>query len=159
MDVIDEVPVSEPGLVVVDVAAADDRAAFAFQTALASMWAIPLVERTTRDPGQPGVRLRLPRRHAPTALTPGQQRPTTCPGAGAPLLQETAPGPGRVSSTAATVRRSHVPRAPAGAVNGRTRRGISVGAGGETCVSAGQAIVPPGVSHGRAGHGHGDSGL
>nr|BFD88594.1 DUF6207 family protein [Streptomyces sp. Xyl84] len=58
MDVINEVHVSEPGLVVVDVAAADDQTAFAFQSALASMWATTLVERTTRDPGQPGVRLR-----------------------------------------------------------------------------------------------------
>ncbi|MER7680281.1 DUF6207 family protein [Streptomyces sp. NPDC096934] len=55
---INEVHVSEPGLVVVDVAAADDQTAFAFQTTLSSMWAATSVERTTRDPGQPGVRLR-----------------------------------------------------------------------------------------------------
>lgn len=58
MDAINEVHVSEPGLVVVDVAAADDETAFAFHTALASCWAATSVERTTRDPGQPGVRLR-----------------------------------------------------------------------------------------------------
>ncbi|REH18409.1 hypothetical protein SAMN05428941_0104 [Streptomyces sp. 2114.2] len=58
MDAINEVHVSEPGLVVVDVAAADDETAFAFHTALAARWATTSVERTTRDAGQPGVRLR-----------------------------------------------------------------------------------------------------
>ncbi|MEU8936092.1 DUF6207 family protein [Streptomyces sp. NPDC048409] len=58
MEAINEVHVAESGLVVVDVAAADDQTAFAFQTALAAMWAATSVERTTRDPGQPGVRLR-----------------------------------------------------------------------------------------------------
>ncbi|WP_239106211.1 DUF6207 family protein [Streptomyces rubrogriseus] len=58
MEAINEVHVSEPGLVVVDVAAADDETAFAFHTALAARWAATSVERTTRDPGQPGVRLR-----------------------------------------------------------------------------------------------------
>ncbi|QTD95728.1 DUF6207 family protein [Streptomyces cyanogenus] len=57
MDIL-EVHVSEPGLVVVDIAAADDQTAFAFHSALASMWATTAVERTRRDPGQPGVRLR-----------------------------------------------------------------------------------------------------
>ncbi|MEU1875528.1 hypothetical protein RKD37_000276 [Streptomyces ambofaciens] len=46
------------GLVVVDVAAADDETAFVFHTALVARWATTSVERTTRDPGQPGVRLR-----------------------------------------------------------------------------------------------------
>ena len=36
MEAINEVHVSEPGLVVVDVAAADDETAFAFHTALAA---------------------------------------------------------------------------------------------------------------------------
>ncbi|WP_174855232.1 DUF6207 family protein [Streptomyces rubrogriseus] len=58
MDAINEVHVSEPGLVVVDVAATDDETAFAFHTALAARWATTSVERTTRDAGQPGVRLR-----------------------------------------------------------------------------------------------------
>ncbi|MCW8122469.1 DUF6207 family protein [Streptomyces violaceoruber] len=58
VDAINEVHVSEPGLVVVDVAAADDETAFAFHTALAARWATTSVERTTRDTGQPGVRLR-----------------------------------------------------------------------------------------------------
>ncbi|GAA3101130.1 DUF6207 family protein [Streptomyces echinatus] len=55
MEAISEMHVSEPGLVVADVAADDDRTAFAFHTALASMWATTAVERTTRNPAQPGV--------------------------------------------------------------------------------------------------------
>ncbi|MFD8273235.1 DUF6207 family protein [Streptomyces flaveolus] len=47
-----------PGLSVVDVAAADDETAFAFHAALAARWATTSVERTTRDTGQAGVRLR-----------------------------------------------------------------------------------------------------
>ncbi|MEV5013509.1 DUF6207 family protein [Streptomyces sp. NPDC053780] len=58
MEAINEVHVSEPGLVVVDIAAADDEAAFTFHTALAARWATTAVERTTREPGQGGVRLR-----------------------------------------------------------------------------------------------------
>ncbi|MFF3350718.1 DUF6207 family protein [Streptomyces sp. NPDC002779] len=50
--------VSEPGLVVVDVAAADDATALAFQQMLADRWATATAEQTTRDAGQPGVRLR-----------------------------------------------------------------------------------------------------
>ncbi|MFI9379350.1 DUF6207 family protein [Streptomyces parvulus] len=55
---INEVHVSEPGLVVVDVAAADDATAFTFHAVLASLWAATSVERTFRSAGQPGVRLR-----------------------------------------------------------------------------------------------------
>ncbi|MGW1507072.1 DUF6207 family protein [Streptomyces mirabilis] len=40
-----------------EVAAADDRTAFAFQEALASRWATATADRTTRDAGEPGVRL------------------------------------------------------------------------------------------------------
>ncbi|MEV7797189.1 DUF6207 family protein [Streptomyces sp. NPDC087512] len=58
MEAINDVHVSEPGLVVVDVAAADDETAFAFHAALAAHWATTSVERTTRDAGQAGVRLR-----------------------------------------------------------------------------------------------------
>jgi hypothetical protein len=58
MEAINDVHVSEPGLVVVDVAAADDETAFTFHTALAAQWATTSVERTTREAGQPGVRLR-----------------------------------------------------------------------------------------------------
>ncbi|MFD0392341.1 DUF6207 family protein [Streptomyces nogalater] len=48
----------EPGLVVVDVAAADDATALAFQQMLVGWWATATAERTTRDPAEPGVRLR-----------------------------------------------------------------------------------------------------
>ncbi len=58
MEAINEVHVSEPGLVVVDFAAADDETALAFHAALQARWATTGVERTTRDPGQSGVRLR-----------------------------------------------------------------------------------------------------
>ncbi|MFE9287994.1 DUF6207 family protein [Streptomyces olivaceus] len=58
MEAINDMHVSQPGLVVVDVAAADDETAFAFHTKLAARWATTSVERTTRDAGQPGVRLR-----------------------------------------------------------------------------------------------------
>ncbi|MGW2803191.1 DUF6207 family protein [Streptomyces sp. NPDC001269] len=49
--------VAEPGLGVVDVAAADDDSVFAFQQALAGRWATAADDRTTRTPGEPGVRL------------------------------------------------------------------------------------------------------
>ncbi|MBC2864484.1 hypothetical protein H1R13_05580 [Streptomyces mexicanus] len=58
MGSINETHLAEPGLVVVEVAAADEEMAFAFQNALAARWATATVERTTRDPGEPGVRLR-----------------------------------------------------------------------------------------------------
>ncbi|MGW3150957.1 DUF6207 family protein [Streptomyces sp. NPDC001177] len=50
--------VTQPGLVVVDVAAADDATALELQQALADRWAAVTAEGTTRQPGQPGVRLR-----------------------------------------------------------------------------------------------------
>ncbi|MDX2549047.1 DUF6207 family protein [Streptomyces sp. WI04-05B] len=58
MDPINKTHVSQPGLVVVDVAAADDATALAFQQLLAEHWATSIMEQTTRDVGQPGVRLR-----------------------------------------------------------------------------------------------------
>ncbi|MFF7321175.1 DUF6207 family protein [Streptomyces albogriseolus] len=39
-------------------AAADDQAAFAIQELLATRWATALADRTVREPGEPGVRLR-----------------------------------------------------------------------------------------------------
>ncbi|WP_203592119.1 MULTISPECIES: DUF6207 family protein [unclassified Streptomyces] len=57
MEAINDVHVSEPGLIVVDVAA-DDETAFAFHAALSARWATTSVERTTRDADQEGVRLR-----------------------------------------------------------------------------------------------------
>ncbi|MFJ4518928.1 DUF6207 family protein [Streptomyces sp. NPDC088816] len=42
----------------VDVAAADEETAMAFQEAITARWATATADRTTREPGQPGVRLR-----------------------------------------------------------------------------------------------------
>ncbi|MFF3518145.1 DUF6207 family protein [Streptomyces sp. NPDC004393] len=58
MGPISDTHMAEPGLVVVEVAAADDATAFAFQQALATRWATATADRTTRDAGEPGVRLR-----------------------------------------------------------------------------------------------------
>ncbi|MER5227881.1 DUF6207 family protein [Streptomyces flaveus] len=58
MKPINEAHVAEPGLVVVEVAACDDQTAFAVQEVLATRWATATADRTTRDPGEPGVRLR-----------------------------------------------------------------------------------------------------
>ncbi|MFE9942022.1 DUF6207 family protein [Streptomyces hirsutus] len=43
---------AESGLVVVDVAAADNDTAFAFQAALAGRWATATADRTARAPGE-----------------------------------------------------------------------------------------------------------
>lgn len=45
-------------MAVVEVAAADDQTAFALQEVLAARWATATADRTTRVPGEPGVRLR-----------------------------------------------------------------------------------------------------
>ncbi|MFC9848679.1 DUF6207 family protein [Streptomyces sp. NPDC060223] len=58
MDPIQEAHLSEPGLLVIDVAGLDDDTVIAFQNAIAQMWA-STADRTTRDVGQPGVRLRM----------------------------------------------------------------------------------------------------
>ncbi|MFJ4648202.1 DUF6207 family protein [Streptomyces bobili] len=58
MNPINETHVSRPGLLVVDVAAADDATALAFQQLLGDRWATATAEHTTRDAGEPGVRLR-----------------------------------------------------------------------------------------------------
>lgn len=58
MNPIHETHVSEPGLLVVDVAAANDATALAFQQLLADRWATATAQHTTRDAGEPGVRLR-----------------------------------------------------------------------------------------------------
>ncbi len=55
---ITDVHVAEPGLAVVEVAAADDEPALAVQELLAARCAIAPADRTTREPGEPGVRLR-----------------------------------------------------------------------------------------------------
>lgn len=56
---INEAHVAVPGLAVVEVAAADDETAFAIQELLAARCAVAPMDRTTRDPGEPGVRLRF----------------------------------------------------------------------------------------------------
>lgn len=55
---ITDAHVAEPGLAVVEVAAADDETALAVQELLAARCAIAAADRTTREPGEPGVRLR-----------------------------------------------------------------------------------------------------
>jgi uncharacterized protein DUF6207 len=81
MDPINETHVSEPGLLVVDVAAADDATALAFQQLLADRWATATAEQTTRDAGQPGVRLRcyldLRQQLAAAAVVGPTMEPTT----------------------------------------------------------------------------------
>ncbi|MEU1924636.1 DUF6207 family protein [Streptomyces albogriseolus] len=52
---INDAHVAEPGLAVVEVAAADDQTAFAIQELLAARWATARADRTVREPG---VRLR-----------------------------------------------------------------------------------------------------
>jgi hypothetical protein len=59
MESINALHVAEPGLLVVEVAAADDGTALAFQDAVAARWATATTDRTTHQPGQPGVRLRF----------------------------------------------------------------------------------------------------
>ncbi|MFE7215144.1 DUF6207 family protein [Streptomyces sp. NPDC057611] len=58
MEPVNEAHVVEPGLAVVEIAACDDQTAFAVQELLATRWATAAADCTTRDPGQPGVRLR-----------------------------------------------------------------------------------------------------
>ncbi|MCX5055068.1 DUF6207 family protein [Streptomyces sp. NBC_00474] len=66
---INDAHVAEPGLAVVEIAAADDGTAFAVQQLLAARCAIAPADRTVREPGEPGVRLRcfLDLREAPDA--------------------------------------------------------------------------------------------
>lgn len=59
VDPIREAHLAEPGLLVIDVAGLDDDTVLAFQAAIARVWATTAAEHTTRDAGQPGVRLRL----------------------------------------------------------------------------------------------------
>ncbi|MFD5714581.1 hypothetical protein OQI_32540 [Streptomyces pharetrae CZA14] len=59
MEPINAQHVAELGLLVVEVAAADGDTALAFQAAVAARWATATTDRTTHEPGQPGVRLRF----------------------------------------------------------------------------------------------------
>jgi hypothetical protein len=58
MDPINEAHVSELGLVVIDVAGADDATVLVVHAALAARWATASADRTTCDADQPGVQLR-----------------------------------------------------------------------------------------------------
>lgn len=57
MGPISNVHMEQPGLAVVEIAAYDDQTAFAVQELLAARWPTSTADRTTRDPGQSGVRL------------------------------------------------------------------------------------------------------
>ncbi|MFD7408405.1 DUF6207 family protein [Streptomyces sp. NPDC059866] len=59
MDPIREAHLSEPGPLLIDVAGFDDATALAFQAAIARTWGTSTAERTTRDAGRPGMRLRM----------------------------------------------------------------------------------------------------
>ncbi|WP_327749752.1 DUF6207 family protein [Streptomyces europaeiscabiei] len=59
VDPIREAHLSVPGLLVIDVAGADEATVMAFQDAVARTWGTATAERATRDPGQSGVRIRL----------------------------------------------------------------------------------------------------
>jgi hypothetical protein len=59
MKPIHDAHVEQPGLAVVEVAAADDATAFTIQELLAAHCAIAPADRTVREPGEPGVRLRF----------------------------------------------------------------------------------------------------
>ncbi|MDQ0771569.1 hypothetical protein QF026_000035 [Streptomyces aurantiacus] len=80
VDPIQEAHLSEPGLLVLDVAALDDDTVYAFQQAIAHTWAAT-VDRTTRDPGQPGARVRLylDLRQPLTPALPGQTPTVSTP--------------------------------------------------------------------------------
>ncbi|MFE7029997.1 DUF6207 family protein [Streptomyces sp. NPDC057621] len=58
MKPINDAHVARPGLAVVEIATADDATAFTLQHLLAAHCAIAPADRTTREPGEPGVRLR-----------------------------------------------------------------------------------------------------
>ncbi|UPZ26422.1 DUF6207 family protein [Streptomyces sp. LRE541] len=58
MKSINDAHVARPGLAVVEVAAADDATAFTLQHLPAAHRAIAPADRTTRERGEPGVRLR-----------------------------------------------------------------------------------------------------
>ncbi|MFD3840230.1 DUF6207 family protein [Streptomyces sp. NPDC058642] len=57
MRAINEAHIAEPGLAVVEIAAADTATALAVQAVLAGQWATAMADRTHREPGEPGVRL------------------------------------------------------------------------------------------------------
>ncbi|UUU19255.1 DUF6207 family protein [Streptomyces sp. DSM 40750] len=58
MGPINEAHAEQPGLAVVKIAECDEQTALAVQELLVARWATARADRTPRDPGQPGVRLR-----------------------------------------------------------------------------------------------------
>ncbi|WP_331718608.1 DUF6207 family protein (plasmid) [Streptomyces sp. NBC_00289] len=56
---INEAHPAEPGLAVVEIAAADDATAFAVQELLAARCVIAPADATMREPGEIGIRLRF----------------------------------------------------------------------------------------------------
>ncbi|MFF7205340.1 DUF6207 family protein [Streptomyces sp. NPDC008141] len=59
MDPVDEQHVAEPGLIVVDITAADEATALAAVAEMDSRWATSRPDQVRRLPGQVGVTLRL----------------------------------------------------------------------------------------------------
>ncbi|WP_257138328.1 DUF6207 family protein [Streptomyces sp. rh34] len=57
--VIDARDLSEPGLVVLDITAADEPTALALMDGLQQLWATSGITTIRRDPAQPGVRARV----------------------------------------------------------------------------------------------------
>ncbi|MFI1576333.1 DUF6207 family protein [Streptomyces anulatus] len=57
--VIDARHVSEPGLVVLDITAADEETALALMDELQQLWATSGITTIRRDPARPGVRARV----------------------------------------------------------------------------------------------------
>ncbi|MFJ3713747.1 DUF6207 family protein [Streptomyces sp. NBC_01267] len=59
MDKIDAQHVAEPGLVVLDITAADESTALQTMTELSQLWATSGVSPVQRTPGEPGIHTRL----------------------------------------------------------------------------------------------------
>ncbi|WP_438297636.1 DUF6207 family protein [Streptomyces sp. HUAS TT7] len=59
MEPIDNSHVSEPGLVVLDITAADEATAFAVQSELERWWATSGADTVRREPGALGVKARV----------------------------------------------------------------------------------------------------
>ncbi|MFJ2202860.1 DUF6207 family protein [Streptomyces violaceusniger] len=87
MDTIDEVHVSEPGLVVLDITARDEETAAAVMSRLDELWATSGIGPVRRVAGEPGVRGPPVRRH-PTPRLPR-------PGVTIVIWARSVPAPGR----------------------------------------------------------------
>ncbi|ROQ23611.1 hypothetical protein EDD98_7561 [Streptomyces sp. PanSC19] len=87
MEFIDEVHVSEPGLVVLDVTAHDEATARTVMSGVEKLWASSGVTPVRREPGQAGVRARI---YLRTQHSPGSDDRSVC--AEGLLPSSTAPG-------------------------------------------------------------------